>query len=336
MVGIVGMLAISLVAIAVLWTTNDAASPEDTLARLPNNMHAVAAVSIEQLWKHEALKSIWENPITAQYLMQAESFSGVNNRALETVLAGGRITDNGLEWLYLVTGSFEPEQLNTLISTVCPTDIVISGHRLSHCNLSNMATPPALDQLEPQTADDAKNHESKASIVNTSEPHSAPPFASIAIGAWDESHFVAGTPSLIEAYFAGGDQVGNNSKMESLLAEVDPTAFGWGAVDVESLYSYLKTQMPGLEGIPALKESSLVFELLLRGALELRVECIVANAQTANSIKALATLPLQAAISAANENLAMTGRSDLLSGTLETSENRLKLHMRFVIPSIPF
>ena len=325
-----GVLALSLVVFAVVWTGSKTSSPEDALARLPNHMSAVGAWNIKQLWSHDALKNVWNNPLVAQYVGLAKAQVGVDVRAIKTMLAGSRTVDDGLEFLYVEEGSFVPDKLGAAIRTLCPTDIMISDHRLSLCDLSAIAD-------NNNSASNSENSTAVPESVTMRIPtikRASERMSSIAFGAWDENHVVAGTPAIIEAYFTGGEQVGDNPDMQALLADIDSHAFAWGAIDLERTSSDLATLLPFLSDLPALKGTAITFQLLLRDVLKLDADCILQSAEAAQAIKPLAQVALDAAIRTANERLAIIGRTDALSGTIESVENRLILRAQLVLPSL--
>lgn len=357
MLAAVGIVAIALVAVTMLWTKRGSTTPESILERLPNNLDAVSAWNIDQLWKHEALSSLWKNPLASQYLTEIQAQTGIDVMALKSAVAGSRLTDDGIEGFYVLEGRYDPDKINDLISTLCPNSIVISGKRLSVCDLSGLSVDPivGLDELdssplEPsaqattaETIDLGKeiadsgtdSGESIASIVAEPAPATSPPHTTMVVGAWDNQYLVAGTAGHIEAFFEGGDAVGKNPELAALLESIDPQAFAWGAADIATIAENIKRIIPGFEVIPALDGAALVFELTLTDALTLMLECRVADDQTAKSLTPLVQLGLGVALRAANEKLSVTGQPELLSGSAEASGDKVKLQIQFLLPKLP-
>ncbi len=303
---------------------------------MPNGMNSISAWNLSQLWKYEKLQPLWGNPIVKQYFGTAKSMAGIDVEALDSFVAGSRLTDQQFEVLYVVKGAFDATTLNGIIGTFCTSEIVVAQRRLKSCDLNSLVTQSTLPTSDDENGGKAGDEKvPEASITAIPEITAPISLGIVAVGVWDATTFVAGTPDMLEAYFTGGDAVGGNETLELLMKDADPTAFGWGGLQLNTVYTQLCDAFPMLVSFPKLEDGTLQFEMQLREVLGLRLILEVADVQTIKMMEPVIRIGLASAIKTANESLALTGQTDLLAAEIEVNETRFEVQFTLKIPALP-
>ena len=331
-----GIAAVIIVVVAVTLTSKNSLTPNSTLETMPNGMNSISAWNLSQLWKYEKLQPLWGNPIVKQYFGTAKSMAGIDVEALDSFVAGSRLTDQQFEVLYVVKGAFDATTLNGIIGTFCTSEIVVAQRRLKSCDLNSLVTQSTLPTSDDENGGKAGDEKvPEASITAIPEITAPISLGIVAVGVWDATTFVAGTPDMLEAYFTGGDAVGGNETLELLMKDADPTAFGWGGLQLNTVYTQLCDAFPMLVSFPKLENGTLQFEMQLREVLGLRLILEVADVQTIKMMEPVIRIGLASAIKTANESLALTGQTDLLAAEIEVNETRFEVQFTLKIPALP-
>ena len=344
-----GLVAISLVGLIVTMTRSEQLTPKSTLETMPNGMNALSAWNIGQLWNYEKLRPIWNNPLVQQYFSEAKSLAGIDVNALETLIAGSRLQDGKPEILYVLRGAFDASLFDPLIRSICNSEVLVAGRQLCACDMDALMPGPTqqhldhVDENEPvATEGDTNDGDAPvASIAPIKEPKAADTAATplslgvVAVGVWDETTLVAGSPTLLEAYLSGGGAVGQNDSLAQHLVDVDKDAFGWGAVTLGAVVEQVKSLLPALDNVPQLARAALTFEVQLKELIGLNLTLDLDDEDAVKAIKPLVQLAVATALQAANENLAIAGQAGLLTADVQGAGSKLKLTLTMKIPSLP-